>query len=323
MTVANDNAELPAVPDKQLLFDLPRESYDSLKSELNWSTAKELGRSAAHFKYALEHKYESTDLQARGIAGHVATLEPRKYGGKVYDALDVSTAADGTLYSVWPKENGKRGTKAWDGAESLCNLRGQRLILQKDHEWCVAIAAAVHAKVAARPLLVGRREVTLRWKQTASAMAGGSSFTWRLKGRVDQLVYQGQQLVGVADLKSTRDASIDGFMKQVAMYGYHAQAAFYVDGVRECTGLLVPYYWIAVESEPPHCVTVIEASDQVLALGRDIYCEHLELFRRCTERNEWPQYAEGIVRGAELPRWAMPFEDEEGDAGGSTPHIGF
>lgn len=312
-TPANDNLEA------RLQLDLPREQYDNLAAlgEVNWSTLKELGRSAAHFKYALDNPdREPTDVQARGIAAHVAVLEPEKYGGLPYDPL-----AGAGLYAVWPEENGKRGTKAWDAAEATCRARGQQLIREKEHNWCVAVATAVHSKPCARELLAGKREVTMRWSEHVEAMAGTGPFAWKLRGRVDLL-----GPAGIVDLKTTRDASIDGFMRQVAMYGYHAQASFYVDGAKRITSQTKPYFWIAVEAEPPHCVTVIEVSDQVLARGRDIYWEHLQLYRRCIESGSWPQYAEGIVRGAELPKWAMPFDDElpdETEQLGPTPRIGF
>jgi hypothetical protein len=328
MTVANDNAERPAIPDKQLLFDLPRESYDSLKSELNWSRLKELGRSAAHFKYALENPSEPTDHQARGIAGHVATLEPKTYGGEVYDALSIASPRG--RYAVWPTANGKRGTKAWDAAEAECKRYGTQLIREVDHEWCVAIAAAVQASSPAAPYLRGRTEVTMRWKEHAGGMGGRAPFTWNLRGRVDKMSVAGEKPFALTDLKSTVDSSEDGFMKQVALYGYHAQGAFYLDGYKAITGVELAYAFIAVEAEPPHVVTVFEFpfDDEIFQVGREIYRAHLELFRRCTENNDWPGYAKGVVRGAQLPKWARPFEDDEvaaleETAGGTTPLIGF
>lgn len=325
MTANTDTDQLTVIPDKQLLFDLPRESYDSLKSELNWSRMKELGKSAAHFRYAVEHEREATDLMERGIAGHVATLEPSRYGGKVYDALDVSTAADGGLYCVWPTANGKRGTKAWEGASALCKLRRQQLIRQVDHEWCVRIASAVHAAEPAARYLRGRTEATMRWKEHADGVGGGQPFTWRLRSRIDKVAYDGDKPIALVDLKSTVDASEHGFMNQVARYGYHAQGGMYLDGFRAVTGLSLPYVFIAVEATPPHVVTVFEFpfDDDIFVKGREIYWEHLQLFRRCTERNDWPPYAKGVVRGAQLPRWAMPFEEEGSELVTAMPPVGF
>jgi hypothetical protein len=116
-------------------------------------------------------------------------------------------------------------------------------------------------------------------------------------------------------------------MAEVARYEYHAQAAFYVDGYYRATGKRKPYFWIAVEESPPHVVTVIEATDQTLARGRQIYWQYL--FRRCAvhQRNgKFPPYAKHVVRGAELPKWAMPFDDEQLDDTeqlGPTPRVGF
>lgn len=320
---------MSAATDKpRLQLDLPREQYDNLLAlgEWNWSTLGELSNSPAHLRYLVEHpEANDSDLFERGIAGHVATLEPAVYGGRKYDALDVVQLAPGTAgrYIFWPEANGKRGTKAWDAAETATKLVGAKLIREKEHLWCKAIAAAVHASSAVAELggIKGDTEVTLRWSERVDAMGGGQPFMWKLRGRIDL-----DAPWGLGDLKSCRDASVEGFMAAVARYEYHAQAAFYVDGYKRITGKTRPYFWIAVEERPPHVVTVIEASDKVLALGREIYWEYLFKLRECVERNEWPPYAKHVVRGAELPRWAMPFDDEELDENeqlGPTPRLGF
>lgn len=322
MNPANDN-----VPQRGLLFDLPREQYDNLLAlgEWNWTTLSELASSPAHLRYLVDHpEANDSDLFERGIAGHVATLEPSIYGGRKYDSLDIAQAVPGAVrYFHWPEANGKRGTKAWDAAEAECKRVRAKLLREKDHLWAEAIAKAVHASPAVAELggIKGDAEVTMRWSEHADAMAGGKPYTWKLRGRVDL-----DAPWGLGDLKSARDASVEGFMSAVARYHYHAQAAFYVDGYQRITGKTRPYFWIVVEERPPHVVTVIEASNAVLARGREIYWEHLFKLRECLEQNEWPPYAKHVVRGAELPRWAMPFDDEQLDENeqlGPTPRIGF
>lgn len=320
MTPANDNAE------PRLHLDLPREQYDNLLAlgEWNWSTLAELANSPAHLRYLIDHpESNDSDLFERGIAGHVATLEPSIYGGRTYDALDVAQAVPGAArYFVWPEANGKRGTKAWDAAEAECKRVRAKLLREKEHAWCTAVAGAVRSSPAVAELggINGNAEVTLRWGERADAMTGRAPFTWKLRGRIDL-----EAPWGLGDLKSARDASVDGFMAAVARYEYHAQAAFYVDGYQRITGKRRPFYWIVVEDRAPHVVTVIEASPKVLAAGRVIYWEYLETLRACLERNYYPPYAEHVVRDAELPRYAQPDDDDQNLAGelGPTPFIGF
>lgn len=318
---ANDNVE-SVIPRLQL--GLPREQYDNLAAlgEVNWSTLGELAKSPAHYKYLLEHpESRDSDLFMRGIAGHVATLEPSVYGGRKYELLDIAKSKPGEArYWVWPEANGKRGTKAWEAAEAECKKVRAELLREKDHEWAKAIAEAAHTSPAVRELggLEGAAEATLRWQARSGVMSGQTPHVFKLRGRID---LDGKE--GLYDLKSTRNASVDGFMSEVARYEYHAQAAIYVDGYKACTGKTRPYFWIAVEESPPHVVTVIEVSNTVLGLGRDIYWGYLDTLRECTERGEFPPYAKHVVRGAELPKWAMPFDEDEGEQLGATPRIGF
>lgn len=307
-----------------VLFDLPREQYDNLEG-VNWSTLKLIGRSPMHYRWAKDHpEANDSDLFARGIAAHVAVLEPEQYGGQPYDAIDAAGAGGPRLYSVWPTANGKRGTKAWDAAEADCKHRGVTLLREVDHDWCTAIANAVHSCPAARPFLKGRREVAIRWEHVEREVGGLPEFRVKMRSRLDQLSYRDLLPFAIADLKTTRDASPEGFAREAARLGYDAQAALYSDGYSKAVGLTepessiahLPYYWIAVESEPPHPVCVYRCTRQLIELGREKYRDLLQRLHACGEaetRGEadaWPGYATAPM-DLEFPHWALPSDDME------------
>lgn len=292
----------------QLLFDLPRIQYDNLPDE-HWSTLKLIGKSPMHYKYAKEHpEANDRDLLIRGSAGHVATLEPEKYGG--HFAGQMPLTPDGTLYGVWPKTEKNRSSKAYEAFEANCKQTGRIPLREVDHAWCMAIAAAVRSCPAAQPYLDGPREVSMRWEHREPAVGGLPGFTIPMKGRVDKVAMRQGRAVALVDLKSTVHADPHGFAREAARLEMNAQAALYIDGYFACTGLRLPFYWIAVEATAPHAVCVYRARPIELELGRSRYREllqrlHVQLEEeRKREGYVWPGYAEGELE-LELPEWFL------------------
>jgi exodeoxyribonuclease VIII len=108
----------------------------------------------------------------------------------------------------------------------------------------------------------------------------------------------------IVDLKTTRDASPDGFAKSVAQYRYHVQAAFYSDGYRAAFGEAPRgFVFIAVETEPPYLVAVYVASETMAQRGRIEYQTDLDTFRRCQDADTWPGYSDAPLT-IDLPKWA-------------------
>jgi hypothetical protein len=102
-------------------------------------------------------------------------------------------------------------------------------------------------------------------------------------------------------------------MANAYRYGYHAQLAFYLDGLR-ATGIAIDAdpAIICVESVPPHDVVVYALNEIVIDQGRQMYRRLLARVKECTERGEWPGIEPG-VRALEFPAWAEVEGDEHGD----------
>lgn len=112
----------------------------------------------------------------------------------------------------------------------------------------------------------------------------------------------------LADLKTTIDASEDGFQRAVFNFGYHISAAMYLDGVKEHTGEpLEDFVFSVVEKEPPYAVANYRINEEDIAIGRKQYKQALETYARCmekgTERRHWPGYPLEI-QPISLPPWA-------------------
>ncbi len=290
-----------------LLLELPREQYDNFDA-VNWSTLKHIGRSPAHYFHAkMNPDSGDRDLLIRGAAGHVAVLEPEKYGGHM--AGEMPTTRDGTLYAVWPKGNKNRSSNAYEAFEANCKQTGRTPLREVDHEWCMAIATAVRSQPMADQYLLGPREVSMQWEHVEPEVGGLPGFSIQMKGRVDKVAFRNGKPFAIVDLKSTRDASPTGFAREAARLEYHAQASLYLDGYYACTGLRLPYYWIAVEATAPHVVQVHKARPVELALGRQRYRDLLQRLHACLESGDVPGYAKAEL-DLEFPSYALPEEQD-------------
>jgi hypothetical protein len=293
----------------RLLFDLPREQYDNLEAE-NWSVLKKMGQSPAHYLYAKKNREESDrDLLIRGSAGHVATLEPEKYGGHFADEMPL--VPDGSLYAIWPKENQNRGSNAYKAFEVNCRQTNRIPLREVDHDWCMAIATAVRSSPAAQKYLEGPREVSMRWDHVEPAVGNLPAFTIPMKGRVDKVAMRGGKGFALVDMKSTVRADHDSFAKAASSkeLRYDAQAALYQDGYFACTGLRLPFYWIAVEATPPHPVCVYRARDIELELGRRHYRDLLQRLHVCQQTEDFPPYARHEM-DLMFPDWLLKAQAE-------------
>lgn len=131
-----------------------------------------------------------------------------------------------------------------------------------------------------------------------------SCFVWddtfgvRRKCRIDYLTPE-----LVIDLKTTTDASPDGFAKAVGNYGYDLQAAYYLDILR-LLGEPRTFVNIAVESSPPHAVGVYSYSDYDLQVADATFLELLNTYAVCKTSGKWPGYSQKIVQ-VRVPKWAQ------------------
>lgn len=105
----------------------------------------------------------------------------------------------------------------------------------------------------------------------------------------------------VVDIKTTTDASPDGFARHAYDLGYHLQAAWYVDGLEAVTGWKASFYFVAVEKDS-RLVTVHHATHDFLQRGREAYERALAQFESAWESGVWPGYAPGI-HDLDVPEW--------------------
>jgi exodeoxyribonuclease VIII len=96
----------------------------------------------------------------------------------------------------------------------------------------------------------------------------------------------------IADLKTTEDASWRGFSRSIVKYGYHRQAAWYLDICRIAGIEVDSFAFICVEKEPPFAVGCYRLIERDRAIGRQQCASMLEMIRVCRQTGEWPAYSD-------------------------------
>lgn len=198
------------------------------------------------------------------------------------------------------REQGQPVTLWSDIRDEWHRNNGHRTIL-KDEEFqqVAAMRDAVMAHPMAARLLnpeSGLPEQSVYWVDAITGeLCRCRPDWWHQDARGDILV----------DLKTTEDASPEGFARSVAKWRYHVQAAMYSDGVEAATGRKPrAFVFIAVEKKAPHAVGVYALDAASIDAGRVEYRADLSRYAECRATGVWPGYSDKI-QPISLPVWFM------------------
>ena len=266
-----------------------REAAYRASAGLNQSALKPLKVSPQHARYRADVPVKQTDAMALGTLFERLVACPDDLRAEVkadyakerarYTEQKARAEADGVLLVA---------ADAWAKAEAM-----------RDAVWRSADASA---------LLTGADYCQpLHWTYDGQAR----------KGLLDaRKVVNGKHLV--IDLKTTSATMTpDELAKQVETYGYHLQAAWYLQGYREVYGVDAEFWFVFVESAAPHAVVCVQLDDDWLAAGAAEVEALAAVWRDCEEAGVWPGPAEMAVNGeprfpAKLsrPKWARGYQLE-------------
>jgi hypothetical protein len=257
----------------KLMPGLSRAQYDAMGA-VNWSTLKHLSRSPAHYRAALEWVPDKDSLKV-GRAIHLSVFEPEKYGSEV------------VVWGTEEEQKVRRG-KVWDAFAA--KHAGKEILTADEAELARNVGRAVRTEATARKYVEGGvGEVSILWSQDGIEM----------KSRLDFLAH----CKAIVDLKTTLDASPEGFAKESWRYRYHVQAALYSDAHHAATGERWPVVLVAAEKSSPWLVQCYRVPEAMLEAGRREYRSLLEQLAWCRSQNEWPGYASAEM-DLMAPRWA-------------------
>ncbi len=133
-----------------------------------------------------------------------------------------------------------------------------------------------------------------------------------LRCRTDAIGWDGEGDF-IADLKTTRNSKPEAFARAAYDHGYYRQVAFYREGVRNFTGLDLPFFFVAVQTSGTHAVEVIRLDEEFEAMGYQEFRDGLRRLARCREKAEWRSPTWNKVTTVKKPNWAKPPTEESGE----------
>jgi exodeoxyribonuclease VIII len=251
-------------------------------------------KAPALFQYRREHPSETTPAMRMGTLVHTAILEPHMMAEEWIVVPEDAPNRPSTRqrFAKKPSPETVAACAWWDDFDQ--RTLGKEIVTEEELEKLDAIRKAVWAHPAAGKALGMLREVeaSIFWTDPVTGV--------ECRCRPDGILSNGL----IVDVKTTKDARPDEFVKSVANYRYHVQAAYYSDGYKAVIGDAPKgFAFIAVETEPPHLVAVYVASEAMILRGRADYEADLATYKRCDESGEWPGLPDQPVV-IDLPKWA-------------------
>lgn len=241
---------------------------------VRWSHLKAMAVSPLHYRSAVTRERDvETNAMRVGRALHCAVLEP--------DAF----------HKTWVTFPGRRAGKTWDAFLEKASSAGQEILSNAEYVRVVNSGAAVRRHERAMRYLGGACERATSWMDSETGVL--------CKARCD--------LVSdwLVDLKSTAQLDERRFGTTAAQLGYHAQLAFYWDGLMRNRWVVdFEPRIVAVEQFPPHDVVVYTVPVAIIDLGRRLYRRLLGRVAECETLSSWPGRAPTEEVELVLPEWA-------------------
>jgi hypothetical protein len=268
---------------------------------VHFSDLKQMSRSAAHYKHHCTTQREPTRALLIGSAVNARVLgqSPRR---PILVWRDTPTRA-GNAYKAYAASHPEADiltAAEWDESSPIAEA------VLADPVARTFLGLDTHGGVA-DDVEVGtvRYEVPLQWTDQGVPCAT-----------------TGIDIVGpgyLADLKVVHNAEPEYLQKHALRMMWHAQLVWYAWGWRhqgpiriDLNGIPDPaLHLLCVESSPPHCVTVLTLSPEIIVDAEKKLHAWMERLRQCAEADVWPGYVQAPVTW-ELPEWMteLEFEDE-------------
>ena len=254
------------------------------------SRLKQLKRSAAHMRYAMDNPQEPTQAMIIGSATHSAILEPDLFVKE---------------WGVLPPGHGSSKAVKEAKAELIVQFGADHILKPDAYDNILAMRDSVLGNALPADLLDGAKtEVSYYWAERY--IHGTEPLEVDCKARIDALPPEDSTWGDcVVDVKTTANGSPEEFRRSCFNFGYHISAAHYLAATQRQRFIL-----IVVEKELPHCVAVYELDDDALGLGRADREFLLGQWALCEAEeaaggpDAWPGFPCEEIQELSLPGWA-------------------
>lgn len=223
----------------------------------------------AAFRFAVHQEKAAFDI---GSATHLLVLEPEQFKARVQVVIGHTKKGDPSYdyTTADAKEQREAAREA-----------GKIPLLMDEYDDVQAMREAVFSDpIAKLAFSGGAAEQSMFWRDP--------EFGFWCKTRPDYLPAHRRYLV---DLKTSTTANPEAFAKAAVNFGYHQQAAWYLDGVEAVTGERPERFaFIVVSKKPPYLVSTCWLDEEAIEWGRILNRYARGVFAWCLDRNEWPAY---------------------------------
>jgi len=251
------------------------------------SRLKQLKRSAAHMRYAMDNPQEPTPAMVIGSATHSAILEPVLFA-KEWGRL--------------PEGDGRSKAVKEAKAELIVQFGADHVLKPDVYDNILAMRDSVLGNALALDLLDGAdTETSHYWREDSPSNSRGV----KCKARIDALPREDSPWNDcVVDIKTTANAHPDEFRRSVFNFSYHLQARHYLSAAERDR-----FIFIVVERDAPHCVAIYELDEAALELGSQVRDFLLGQWALCEAEeaaggpDAWPGFPIEIQE-LSLPGWA-------------------
>jgi exodeoxyribonuclease VIII len=236
------------------------------------------------FKFFSEHERKDSDALIIGRAIHTAVFQPELFNAEFLCLPDID----------------RRTAKGKEQYAELVSQNPDKTVLKPaDFNRAMEIATAVRTNRHVLNLIEGAHaELSITWVDADTDVP--------CKARLD---CWNEELGIVVDLKTTLDASLFGFPKKLYAYGYHRQAAWYLQSLRANGESAKHFVFIAVEKEPPYSLGIYRLSDDAIRLSKAENEALLRKYCECVRTDSWPGYTDGI-EDISIPEYAINTMEE-------------
>ena len=238
-----------------------RQEYDAVKA-LNFSGAKELLKSPAHYQAWLNEPKKETPALAIGTAVHAEILQPQ-------------IAPE--IYAVAPDvdRRTKDGKAQW---ETFVSQNQGKAIITSDQQVTVCnVAASALKALTTNGITFDATELMMSYESMIP-----------FKFAIDAVGSDGY----LYDIKTTEDATPRGFKSSAINYKYYLQAFFYYQLYWWATKVKpAGFRFVVVEKNPPYAVAIYELGPTLMMWGSEDFDKAVKLYEQCTATNEWPGFA--------------------------------
>ena len=287
----------PVDPDPGIYRNLPFEEYQRFNCFSKSMVAPAL-KSGLHLDHYI-HNDTRTKPKALGSLVDTLVLEPDQFDGRY--VLQPATYETEKTSGRGANKITETITKPWNLNSHTCKAiaeeiaaTGKEIVTEYDLNKATAIKADLMSNAeAALAITEGEKQVSFVWVDEDTGV--------KCKGRAD-LVNTGT----IDDLKTTIDASPEGFRRAIGRFLYYVQAGVYTAAWLQLTGDAKEFRFICVETGDIPAVALYEMDSVSMVAG-------VLMFRRALMNvKRWIQHGvEGyspFFEPIEAPKWLVDYE---------------